>query len=118
MTQIVNYALVWGDKVVPEDVKASFDHPLAVFHSPWVWSEDGPVLELSTPLGVTWYNLHNDLYGLLEFGALGYVLLVDPHSDNFIVKMELIRPGPIIVTTTLTVEMAKAAATKEIYFPT
>lgn len=117
MPQIISYSLVWGDNVVPEDARASFKHPLAVFYSPWAWAEDGPVLESSTPLRETWKNLYNDLQGLLAYGAEGDVLVVDPHSENLVVKMKLCRPGPIIVTTALTVEMAKSAATKEIYFP-
>ena len=115
MLQIVKYSFIWGSKVVPQDVKESFNTPLHHFWSGWKWAEDGPELELSLPLGVTWDNLYHDLHGLLNFGAEGEILLVDPGSENLIVKMVL--GGAIIVTSTLTVEGARVAATKEIYFP-
>jgi len=117
MVQIVKYSFIWGSKVVPQDVKEVFDGPLVHFWSPWEWAEDGPeiVSDLSLPLGVTWENLYNDLYTLLNFGAEGEILLVDTGSENIIVKMIL--GGTIIVTSALTVEGARAAATKEIYFP-
>jgi len=118
-TQILKYNLTWGPKVVPEDVRDIFEAPAhpwkAHFWSPWVWTEDGPVLELSTPLAVTWENLESDLYGLLEFGAVGEVLIVDLDSHYLIVKLVL---GETIIATALTVEGARAATTKEIHFPT
>ena len=118
MPQIIKYGFIWGSKIVPQDVKGFFGRglPLHHFWSPWKWTEDGPELELSTPLGVTWANLHHDLYTLLNWGVEGEILLVDPGADNLVVKMVL--GGAIIVTSTLTVEGARTAATKEIYFPT
>lgn len=112
MPQIVKYSFIWGSKVVPQDVKEVLNRPLVSFGSPWKWAEDGPELELSTPLGVTWDTLYNDLHTLLNFGAEGEILLVDPGSDNIIVKMIL--GGTIISTYSLTVT---GAATKAIYFP-
>jgi len=112
---LIRYNLIWGPKVISEDVRGAFDHPLRHFWSPWVYGEDGPVLELSTPLAVTWENLESDLYGLLEFGAVGEVLIVDLDSHYLIVKLVL---GETIIATALTVEGARAAATKAIHFPT
>lgn len=90
MPQIVKYDLIWGPKVVPQDVKESFIGPIKRnFWSPWGWFEDGPVLEVTTPLGVTWKNLKSDLYGLLECGAVGEVLVVDLDSSNLVVNLEL-----------------------------
>lgn len=122
MTYIIKHTLIWGPKVIPADVKASFEdtrYPWkGHFWSPWKFTEDGPDLELSTPLGVTWENLKSDLYGLLEWGAVGEVLVVDTDSENLIVKLVL---GGTIITSivvyTLTVDGAMTAATKEIYFP-
>ena len=59
MLQIVKYSFIWGSKVVPQDVKESFNTPLHHFWSGWKWAEDGPELELSLPLGVTWDNLYH-----------------------------------------------------------
>jgi len=118
-TQIVKYNLTWGPTVVPEDVREIFEGPAhpwkAHFWSPWEYGEDGPKLSLSTPLAVDWENLKSDLYGLLKLGAVGEVLIVDLDSHYLIVKLVL---GETIIATALTVEGARAAATKEIHFPT